>query len=156
MMKIVSDINPFLSSYFVWLDIGAVRHTQYNHQTMVRIMPEEKGVLLLSVENFTEEEKMLEAGKSLADFSGVDRIGGGTIGCDQHSLERWHNAYYGTMRAYMKMGKFIGKDQSMMATTCMESDLCLLVQGDKHWFRMQEWLRGETDILPERLHMIDQ
>ena len=148
-MKIVSDINPFLSSYFVWLDIGAVRHTQYNHQTMVRIMPEEKGVLLLSVENFTEEEKMLEAGKSLAD-----RIGGGTIGCDQHSLERWHNAYYGTMRSYMKMGKFIGKDQSMMATTCLKSDMCLLVRAPPdHWFWMQEWFRGETDIKPRRLNI---
>ena len=28
MMKMVSDINPFSSSYFVWMDIGAVRHTE--------------------------------------------------------------------------------------------------------------------------------
>ena len=36
MLKIVVDINPFSSDYFVWLDIGAIRHTQYNHQLMVR------------------------------------------------------------------------------------------------------------------------
>ena len=143
MMKMVSGINPFSSLYFVWLDIGAVRHTEYNHQEMIRNIPQESGVLLLSVDDFTEEEKILNDGKSLADFSLVDRIGGGTIGCDQGSLERWHDAYYRTMRSYLERGRFIGKDQSMMATTCLETDLCLLVEGGKHWFRLQEWFRGE-------------
>ena len=74
MMKMVSDINPFSSSYFVWLDIGAVRHVEYNHQLLVRKTPQERGDLLLCVENFTEEEQKLEEGKTLADFSLVDRI----------------------------------------------------------------------------------
>merc|ERR1712106_1153106 len=91
-MKIVSDINPFSSSYFVWLDIGAVRHTEYNHQLMVRNIPTEKGVLLLNVEPFTEKEKLLKNGTSIADFSKVNRIGGGTIGCDRRSLLSWHTS----------------------------------------------------------------
>ena len=153
MMKMVSDINPFSSSYFVWLDIGAVRHVKYNYQLMVRKTPQERGVLLLSVENFTEEEQKLEDGKSLADFSLVDRIGGGTIGCDQDSLGRWHEAYYRTVRGYAEMGRFIGKDQSMLATTCLETDLCLLVKGHEHWFRLQEWFRGEIADQPVRMNI---
>jgi len=158
LMKIVSDINPFFSSYFVWLDIGAVRHTWYNYQLMIRNIPKEKGVLLLSVENFTKEELMLENNKS--DFSLVNRIGGTTIGCDKDSVGRWHEAYYRTVREYLQMGRFIGKDQSMMATTCLETDMCLLVKEDKHWwsmlednnwFLMQEWFRGEKKIKPVRL-----
>ena len=155
MMKMVSDINPFLSSYFVWLDIGAIRHTLYNHNFLVRNIPEEKGVLLLSVENFTKEEFRVEN----SDFSLVDRIGGGTIGSDKESLERWHEEYYGTVRKYLQMGRFIGKDQSMMATACLESDMCLLLHEDKdwlsteHWFMMQEWFRGEKKIKPVRLNM---
>ena len=94
---------------------------------MIRNIPQESGVLLLIVEDFTDEEKILKDGKSLADFSLLDRIGGTTIGCDHESLERWHDAYYRTMRSYLEMGRFIGKDQSMMATTCLETDLCLLV-----------------------------
>ena len=35
MMKIVADLNPFGSKYFLWLDIGAVRHSKYNHQPLV-------------------------------------------------------------------------------------------------------------------------
>jgi hypothetical protein len=156
MMKMVSDINPFSSSYFVWLDIGAVRHTEYNHQVMVRNIPQESGVLLLSVEDFTEEEKILKEGKSLADFSLVDRIGGGTIGCDQESLGRWHDAYYRTMRGYLEKGRFIGKDQSLMATTCLETDLCLLVEGDKHWFRLQKWFRGKREEKVVRMNITKQ
>ena len=60
---------------------------------MIRNIPQERGVLLLSVQDFTEEEKILKEGRILADFSLVDRIGGGTIGCDKESLERWHDAY---------------------------------------------------------------
>ena len=150
MMKMVSDINPFLSSYFVWLDIGAIRHTLYNHNFLVRNIPEEKGVLLLSVENFTTEEFRVEN----SDFSLVDRIGGGTIGSDKETLERWYKEYYGTVRKYLQMGRFIGKDQSMMATTCLKSDMCLLVRAPPdHWFWMQEWFRGETDIKPRRLNI---
>ena len=51
MMKIVADDNPFSSSYFVWLDIGAVRQAGNNHQKLIRRIPEDKGVLLLSVEH---------------------------------------------------------------------------------------------------------
>jgi len=156
MMKMVADINPFLSSYFVWLDIGAVRHSNYNHQQMVKKIPEQQGILLLSIEPFTLDERVLKDGKSHANFSLVDRIGGGTIGSDKTSLERWHKAYYSTMRHYLESGRFIGKDQSMMATTCLETELCLLIKGDKEWFRMQQWFRGEISQEPKRLIVTEE
>jgi len=98
------------------------------------------------------QKKELAAENS--DFSMVNRIGGGTIGSDKESVGRWHEAYYRTVREYLQMGRFIGKDQSMMATTCLKLDMCLLVQGPPdHWFWMQEWFRGETDIMPVRLNI---
>ena len=103
MMKIVADQNPFASSYFVWMDIGAVRHSDYNAQLMVRNIPKENGVLLLLVQEFTEEEKVLTGGKSTADFSDIEaRIGGGAIGCDKQSIDRWHSAFYKTFAKYLK------------------------------------------------------
>ena len=83
MMKIVADINPFSSSYFVWLDIGAVRHSRFNHQLMVQRWPAEPGILLLSIAQFTQAE--LELGIQ-GDFSGVDRLGDTTIGSGLESL----------------------------------------------------------------------
>ena len=120
-MKIVSDMNPFSSSYFIWLDIGAMRQPGYNHQQLVHRIPEDKGVLLLSAVPFTEEEKTLTNGKSTADFSPVARLGGGTIGCDKESLDIWHTAFYKAIQNYLEEGRFMGKDQNMMATTCLEN-----------------------------------
>ena len=141
MMKLVADINPFSSTYFVWLDIGAVRHPKYNGEQLIRRLPQEKGVLLLNVDHFTDKE--LQGG---ADFSHVDRIGGTTIGCDRESLNQWHKAYYGVVRDYLEKEWFIGKDQNMMATTCIQTELCLIIPGDRnHWFKMQEWFRGESN-----------
>ena len=106
-------------------------------------MPEDSGVLLLSVGVFTEEERQLVDGRSLADFSKAVRLGGGTIGCDSASLEEWHRAYYATLRSYLERDLFLGKDQNMMATTCLESSLCLLLNSDIHtWFKLQDWLIG--------------
>ena len=92
---------------------------------------------------FTEEERKLEDGKSLADFSRSVRLGGGTIGCDRVSLEAWHAAYYNTMNSYLDRNLFLGKDQNMMATTCLETDLCLLINAnDGNWFKLQDWFIG--------------
>ena len=143
MMKMVADTNHFSSSYFVWLDIGAVRQTGYNHQKMIKRIPQDKGVLLLNVEPFTEEDKVLKDGQSMVEFTHKVRIGGGTICTDKENLYKWHSAFYRTFRRYVDTGRFVGKDQNVMATTCLETNLCLLVvSGD--WFRLQPWLRGEV------------
>lgn len=158
MMKIVADSNPFSSSYFVWLDIGAVRHEGYRHQLMVRNIPKDKGVLMLTIDQFTNDELKLVDGKSVVDFSRVeyrDRIGAGTIGCDQESLNRYHRAYYNTLRTKMDKGWFIGKEQNILPTACLESDLCLLVKGSQgDWFRLQPWLRGELNDNYTRMDLI--
>ena len=99
LLALAAADNPFSSSYFLWLDIGAVRSPEHNHQTLVKRRPRDKvvviiyvhctlynyvvvvqGVLLYSVQSFTPAELELEAGRSTADFSLVDRLGGGTIG----------------------------------------------------------------------------
>ena len=106
-------------------------------------VPDESGVLLLSVGRFTEEERHLVNGKSETDFSKSVKLGGGTIGCDRTSLDAWHNAYYSTMRSYLTRNWFAGKDQNMMATCCLETDLCLLLNSDvNNWFKLQDWLIG--------------
>ena len=141
--------------------IRALRPAEYPTiiiQQMARRIPGEKGVLLLQAIPFTEEEKTLTEGKSTADFTPLARLGGGTIGCDKESLDSWHKAFYQTVQNYLEEGRFMGKDQNMMATTCLESDMCLMVSGGDplDWFRMQPWLRGEIDEDYTRLDVINQ
>jgi len=149
LMKIAADLNTFSSSYFVWLDIGAVREESNNHKKLLNIVPPEPGILLLAMEPFTEEE--LQAG-SEANFQHVNRIGGGTIGADRKSLEIWHNAYYAQISSMIKEERFVGKDQSVMAATCLANPgLCLLVKSNGNWFYLQEVLRGDTSLAYNKL-----
>ena len=113
-MKMAADENFFQSSYFLWLDIGAVRHpvrlglsynlATYNlsfqgnrYKKLIQRLPTESGVLLLNINPFTDAEKALNDGESSVDFSRENRLGGGTIGCDTGALETWHRHYYSTM-----------------------------------------------------------
>ena len=110
---------------------------------MVNRTPEESGVLLLNIQRFAEDEKQLQDGKSVTNFQSKVRIGGGTIGCDKISLEAWHQAYYETFERYIDEKWFAGKDQNIMATTCLETGLCLLVNSEGgQWFKLQDWLIG--------------
>ena len=100
--------------------------------------------MLLNVENFTKEERLLQGGETEADFTPVNRIGGGTIGCGRDSCYLWHQAYYNVMKRFLANDKFVGKDQSLMATVCVETGMCLLVQSDiDNWFKLQQWFRKD-------------
>jgi len=153
MMKIVSEANPFNSSYFVWMDIGYVRDQRLKDEWMIRKIPKHKGCVMLQTDPFLPDELVLVEGKCLADFTHVNRIGGGAIGCDKKNVALWHAAYYATVQSYLSRGKFIGKDQNMMATTCAETDLCALVSGHflqfgfkyMDWFRLQQFFRGDIE-----------
>ena len=100
-------------------------------------------MLLLNVVPFETEELRITDGKSLEDFSRKNRLGGGTIGCDIATLYKWHQKYYSTLEAYRDRGRFLGKDQNVMATACIESEMCLLVPSDlASWFKLQDYLIG--------------
>ena len=90
-----------------------------------------------------------------ADFTHVNRLGGGTIGCDRESCYHWHQAYYRTMQRFLAEGKFVGKDQSLMATVCVETGMCLLVQSDvSRWFKLQKWFRKDIQDKYYRLEKL--
>ena len=63
---------------------------------------------------------------------------------DSGTVEVWHRLYYSTLLRYSREQRFLGKDQAVMATVCIENPgLCLLVdagsgeEGDP-------WLKLET------------
>ena len=102
----VADVNPYSSSYFVWIDAGSLRHERFNNQPLIKQIPSDRGILLLNVDKFTKQELELDKnGKSTADFSRVDRIGAGVMGCDIHTLGKWHSTYYNTFRHSIKANK---------------------------------------------------
>ena len=86
------------------------------------------------------------------------------LGADRASLEVWHTSYYSVMESLLRDGRsniviivvafkfiiiiiiiiittttrFVGKDQSVMAATCLSNPgLCLLVKSNGNWFYLQ-------------------
>merc|ERR1712243_429333 len=49
LMWIAASLNTFSSSYFVWLDIGAIRDEKNNNKQLLKIVPPEPGILLLAM-----------------------------------------------------------------------------------------------------------
>ena len=75
------------------------------------------------------------------------------IGSGTDSLAAWHSAYYAMVEQYRMDGRFLGKEQSVMASVCLKSpELCFLVRlppgpvRPDDWFALQEWLRGEGTL----------
>jgi hypothetical protein len=146
-LKRAIELNPFQNEYFLWVDIGCFRvpNTQYidwpNHNKMVAV--DKSKVLMLLIEPFTDEELK---SVSLPSFQFKNRIGGTIFGGYKDALLKWHDKYYEMLEHFISIGRFIGKDQSIMNSVyLLNKDLVQLVNWvprcpDK-WFYLQEYLR---------------
>lgn len=143
----------------------SIGHSRYNGEKIMNNFPFQRGILLLQINDFTEEELKTVNNISQVDFSRVNRIGGGMIGGDAEAIKRWTLLFYQTLQKYLSSGRFGGKDQSVMATTCIQTNMCLLVKAphltnnlgisstEKDWFYLQQFYRGDVLELPQRLNI---
>ena len=57
-------------------------------------------------------------------------------------MYEYHTNYYKTFQELLSSNQFVGKEQHVMAVTCIQHDTCLVLPGHGKWFLMQEWLLG--------------
>jgi hypothetical protein len=116
-VKRAIDMNPFRSEYFFWLDIGMIRkpNTKYvQWPNAARIAATDKTkVQLVPIVPFTEEELAVATKQDLPSFQFVDRIGG-TFAGGAAPLLRYHDLFYDMLEHFVRIDRFIGKDQSIM------------------------------------------
>lgn len=146
-LKRAIELNPFNSEYFLWVDIGCFRvpNTQYiNWPNPAKIATLNKSkVLMLSINPFTEQElNSIE----LPSFQHSNRIGGCIFGGYKDALLIWHDKYYKMLEHFISIGRFIGKDQSIMNSVyLLNKDLVDLVNWvpgyPDIWFYLQEYLK---------------
>ena len=149
-LKRAIELNPFSTEYFVWCDIGCFRvpNTRYlNWPNPEKISTLDKNkVLLLSVQPFTPEELQCHSEGGLPVFQFTNRIGGTIFGGGKEVLLQWHDKYYEMLEYFISIGRFIGKDQSIMNSVyLLNRDMCNLVNWlpghPDQWFYLQEYLR---------------
>jgi hypothetical protein len=133
------EANPFSSEKFVWCDIGCFRrpNTEFVKWPNPDRVTDNK-ITLMVVEPFTEDEMRT----NLPSFQYKNRISASIFAGDKYTLIRWHQIYYGMLEYYIQIGRFIGKDQSIMNNVYLVNrDMCELVRyqhgrGDI-WFYLQ-------------------
>jgi hypothetical protein len=133
------ETNPFSSKKFVWCDIGCFRrpNTEFVKWPNPDRVTDNK-ITLMVVEPFTEDEMRTD----LPLFQYKNRISASIFAGDKDTLIRWHQIYYGMLEHYIQIGRFIGKDQSIMNNVYLVNrDMCELVRyqpgrGDI-WFYLQ-------------------
>ena len=157
--------NPFQSAYFFWADSGQFRNSRFFQSYMT---PKEKWVaapgnipkckvMFLSIEKFEPHELVEDTdGMTPPLDSTLVRLGGGNFGGDACSILNFAPLFRETMRHYLALNRFIGKDQSLYGSTCTTwPSVCFLVDGQKVseiddiWFALQPVLHGTTWPVPE-------
>lgn len=150
-VKKAIEINPFGHSKFVWCDAGAVRCAEVEGwmSCFARAdrIPEDR-ILLLQIDEFKEEDFQLQADGLYGDFLKKNRIGGTIQAASALTWLRWSDLYDEMMQKYINANRFIGKDQSIMASVIMENPAYVMLIRPfgyyKHplnlWFFLGLWL----------------
>ena len=144
-------LNPFGHSKFVWCDAGAVRCREVqgwiNGFARADRISEDK-LLLLQIDPFTEDDCVLQADGLYGNFQKKNRIGGTIQAGSSKTWLSWSDKYDEMMDKYLEKGRFVGKDQSIMASMILENPrLVSLINPPgryRHplniWFFLALWL----------------
>ena len=152
-LKNAVELNPFTSEYFLWVDIGCFRkpNTQYinwPNTTKINTLDKNK-ILLLGVNPFLQHEYNCTELKNLTDFKYIGgRIGGTIFGGTSATILKWHELYYEMLEYFIKIDRFIGKDQNIMnSIAVINKDFVQIInpdyfENDNRWFALQEYLNS--------------
>lgn len=145
--------NPFGSEFFVWADAGIGRTPAWI--PMLQGFPAAETIprgtmLALQIEPFQAADWERGAdGLRGAGFGSRATVGGGVLASDASGWERWSGAYDAMLQRMCEAGRFIGKDQTVMATMILEDpSLAVLLPAPvvlgpiQKWFALLFWLAG--------------
>jgi hypothetical protein len=139
----VIEENPFGTETFVWCDAGIGRHPSWiphlQHFPLEVKVPRGR-MLLLNIAPFEEADCALRPDGIRGEFSRVNRVGGGILASDRAGWAAWSAVYDAMFMRYYLAGRFVGKDQSIMASALVEDpDLVLLVQPPEFMQPVEKW-----------------
>lgn len=142
-------LNPFQSEYYFWIDAGYMRSADQAHGDARTMAPnvDKDAMHFLLIDHFSRAE--LEERRRFHYTVGQDRLGGGMFGGHVSAVVPWVQLYYQTLGTYVARGWFVGKDQNIMNTLCIENPTaCVLLDPnvwvmENPWFKMWECLFGQ-------------
>jgi glycosyltransferase involved in cell wall biosynthesis len=145
------ELNPFCSDRFVWCDAGIGRIPEFisviKRFPRRELIPKRK-LLVLEIDPLKPEDCSIEQGIP-GKFDHVTTFGGGILASDAEGWIRWSRAYDAMLMRYYLAGRFIGKDQNIMASMILqEPELAIVVKRPPSlgpiagWFYLLLFLSG--------------
>ena len=142
------QMKAFGADQFVWCDAGILRFPEWlphlQKFPMNEYIPAGR-MTLLSLAPFQPEDTVDTV------FQHTNRVGGGIQAADADTWQWWSIQYDSMMVKYQLSNRFIGKDQSIMASLCVaHPDRVNLVSADLRldgytkWFWLLLYLGGVT------------
>lgn len=152
-LKNSANIDKFKTEYFIYCDMGCFRKKDlmryYIKWPNNKIIKKIKKVTLLLTNNFDKQDLIIKDNGLPGSFLYKNRIGGGIICVPKNQINIWHEKYYYILEKFIKNNRFIGKDQSIMATVCiLYPNILELIPAKKskycidEWFYLQPYLHG--------------
>jgi hypothetical protein len=153
-LKQASKINPFGADYFLWVDIGCFREPntcflQWPNPAKIGQLEPDK-MLMVQVYPFQPEELSITRLESIPSFQFTNRIGGTMFGGRKGAIDKWHSEYYQMLEHFIRIDRFIGKDQSIMNSVYLwKPELVQLISQwplprrhgmSSEWFYLHEFL----------------
>ena len=135
----VAEKNPFGSDSFVWCDAGICRFKEWLPHLKEfprRDMVPSGKMLVLRINPF---EGVVEDGVP-GRFEKMITVGGGILAGDASSWISWSKAYDEMLVKYVQAGRFIGKDQNIMASMILDRpDLVIMIDPPGVLDSIQLW-----------------
>jgi len=144
--------NPFHSSTFVWCDAGIGRFPNWIQS--IQGFPDERQIphtrmLILQVDPFQEGDSIRGTDGIYGSFGTRSTVGGGILASGAEGWSMWSKAYDAVLLKYLAAGRFIGKDQNIMASVVLEyPGLASIIQRPTSlgpiagWFYLLIYLAG--------------
>jgi len=145
-------LNPFRTDWFVWMDIGAFRNRKGESGDIspndIGDWPSDERIDMLPPDRMTfvktdpdvdiAEFDTHSNGVTVEDLSDMPAHVGGLFVVNVESFVKIFREFYRLMTEYIKMNRFAGKDQNMMANMVVSRpDLVNLIhpnQGDAYFY----------------------
>ena len=139
-------LNPFSTNKFVWCDAGICRMDVWREHIrkfpLSYTIPNDK-FLLLRITDFEKHE----------DFFKINCVGGGILAARKELWLEFSDLYDNMLKKYIKQNKFVGKDQSIIASLVKENPnfFHLVKRLDSMdnftcWFTLLFYLSGTVSI----------
>jgi hypothetical protein len=144
--------NIFGSDYFFWIDVGCQRSDENFGRSLRTAPPQVRSsnrVFFANIFNFTREDLVVRPDGTAESLYIPDRLAGAVWGGRATAVLAFRDSYFRVFNRLTDIGRFVGKDQTIMNIACVENapDLCAMVRPKERynpWFYMVPFLLGDT------------